>query len=125
MPTTGLSPYDPMISERTACLVKLQRVYILLSPEGLNFFKFNCFSHIYSCRYQSKKRRPFSRYTSRADNKVRREKSFVTGGVTVEDQLIEIRGNLVNIQGENSLIKRNMDLMKGKYDSVTSSHLCF
>jgi len=70
-----------------------------------------------SRRYQSRKRRPFSRYTARAD-KVRREKSFATGGVNIEDQLIEIRGNLVNIQGENSLFKRNIELMKGHLETL-------
>ena len=67
-----------------------------------------------SRRYQSRKRRPFSRYTARA-NKVRREKSFATGtGVNVEEQLTEIRGNLINIQGENNLLKRNIELVKGR-----------
>ena len=67
------------------------------------------------CRYQSRKRRPFSRYTARAD-KVRREKSFATGsGVNFEEQLTDIRGNLVNIQTENNLLKRDIDVVKGKY----------
>ena len=68
------------------------------------------------CRYQSRKRRPFSRYTARAD-KVRREKSFAAGpgsGVNFDEQLSDIRGNLVSIQAENSLLKRNIEVVKGE-----------
>ena len=69
-------------------------------------------------RYQSRKRRPFSRYTARAD-KVRREKSFATGsGVNFEEQLNDIRGNLVNIQTENNLLKRDIGVVKGEWPSV-------
>ena len=74
-----------------------------------------------SRRYQSRKRRPFSRYTARA-NKVRREKSFVPGtGVNLEEQLTEIRGNLINIQGENNLLKRNIEVVKGHLETLVSS----
>ena len=74
-----------------------------------------------SRRYQSRKRRPFSRYTARA-NKVRREKSFAAGtGVNVDEQLTEIRGNLINIQGENNLLKRNIEVVKGHLESLVSS----
>ena len=74
-----------------------------------------------SRRYQSRKRRPFSRYTARA-NKVRREKSFAAStGVNVEEQLTEIRGNLINIQGENNLLKRNIEVVKGHLETLVSS----
>jgi len=49
---------------------------------------------------------------------VRREKSFATGGVNIDDQLIEIRGNLVNIQGENTLLKRNLEVVKGHLETL-------
>ena len=71
-------------------------------------------------RHQSKKRRPFSRYTARAD-RVRREKSFameeVSGsvGVNLEEQILEVRSVLAAIQGQNTSLKRNLDVMKGLY----------
>ena len=55
-----------------------------------------CVHALVARRYQSRKRRPFSRYTARADKMVRREKSFNggggggNGGVQVEEQLAEI-----------------------------------
>ena len=72
------------------------------------------------CRHQSKKRRPFSRYTARAD-RVRREKSFAmeeassTIGVNIEEQILEVRSVLATLQGQNTSIKRNLDVMKGLY----------
>ena len=56
-----------------------------------------CVHALVARRYQSRKRRPFSRYTARADKQVRREKSFTgvaapNGGQQVEEQLAEIRG---------------------------------
>ena len=58
-----------------------------------------CVHALVARRYQSRKRRPFSRYTARADKQVRREKSFTgaaahAGGVQVEEQLAEIRGEI-------------------------------
>ena len=59
-----------------------------------------CVHALVARRYQSRKRRPFSRYTARADKMVRREKSFNggggggNGGVQVEEQLAEIRGEI-------------------------------
>ena len=60
-----------------------------------------CVHALVARRYQSRKRRPFSRYTARADKMVRREKSFNGGGgggngggVQVEEQLAEIRGEI-------------------------------
>merc|ERR1719266_1236456 len=58
-----------------------------------------CVHALVARRYQSRKRRPFSRYTARADKMVRREKSFNgaaahPGGQQVEEQLAEIRGEI-------------------------------
>jgi len=58
-----------------------------------------CVHALVARRYQSRKRRPFSRYTARADKQVRREKSFTgaaahAGGQQVEEQLVEIRGEI-------------------------------
>ena len=58
-----------------------------------------CVHALVARRYQSRKRRPFSRYTARADKQVRREKSFTgaaahAGGQQVEEQLAEIRGEI-------------------------------
>ena len=73
-------------------------------------------------RHQSKKRRPFSRYTARPD-RVRREKSLGAddgggGGSAgtdgnLEQQLLELRGSIHTIQAQNTAIKRNMDIVKG------------
>ena len=115
MLTIGVSLLDQMTYVRTGCHVILLRMCTALWLEGEEFPFYNVSSYLTELnpRYQSKKRRPFSRYTSRAD-KVRREKSFATGRVNIEDQLNEIRDNVINIQGENNLIRRNMEDVKGE-----------
>ena len=109
----GLLLFVQMISEKIACPEISLKMFIVLWHEG-NFNTVVVNSTVHHHRYQSRKRRPFSRYTARAD-KVRREKSFAAGsGVSgnFEEQLSDIRGNLVNIQAENNLAKRNMEVMK-------------
>lgn len=39
----------------------------------------------------------------------------------MDEQLTEIRGNLINIQGENNLLKRNIELVKGHLKTLLSS----
>ena len=131
--TTGPSPSDPTTSVRTDCRETSQRMSTAWWLEG-NIYnamfgpqpcKVTCgfhntlhWTYLKSTpRYQSRKRRPFSRYTARAD-KVRREKSFAAGpgptSANLEEQLTDIRGSLVTIQAENSALRRNIEAVKGK-----------